>query len=445
MRITSFWAKGYRSLKDVRIDDLGPFNVFYGKNGSGKSNILEAIRTLFALAPLAMGNAVREGNFPPSEVIARRDFCAQSTSPIVTLGAQLMSSEGASELTIGETSLRELTIELTLDWIVEQAPVLRLSRLQAEDKDFLAQPPRPVPAKSPFVRAIETASDPARREIVAIVSELVAKRLFALVKSDREPKREGMASTSTVEDHLRDGRIKNALLAAQNSPDHVIRRRLSKLRQLLAGPPLCRPEFAPVHDPVRNEVDLREVLPEPNPEGKDVSIDLAGLGVAQIYSILAQAMLRGAYVVGIEEPEAHLHAPTSGKDLRHLLKRLVDERHIDQLFIATHSNLFDLDPTGYFDVSLKDGCTVVERADLTRIDRDHLYEPGPAKHALMRMLEYMPKDEIVFRRGDGSPISIDEMLQHLRDDTDLAVEFLEDMHSVTLRLLKAKTKQPKGS
>ncbi|WP_437940090.1 AAA family ATPase [Sorangium sp. So ce341] len=41
MTIASFWAKGYRSLRDVRVDDLGPFNIFYGPNGSGKSNLLE--------------------------------------------------------------------------------------------------------------------------------------------------------------------------------------------------------------------------------------------------------------------------------------------------------------------------------------------------------------------------------------------------------------------
>lgn len=194
-------------------------------------------------------------------------------------------------------------------------------------------------------------------------------------------------------------------------------------------------------DPASGEVDLRELLPEPNPEGKDVSIDLAGLGVAQIYSILAQTMLLGARAVGIEEPEAHLHAPTSGRELRQLLKRLVDERHIDQLFIATHSNLFDLDSTGYFDVSLGASGTTIERAELSRVDREHLYEPGPAKHALVRMLEYLPPDEVIFRQPDGTPIPIADMLRHLQEDDDLAVEFLRDLHSAAMRMLKVKSKR----
>src|SRR5271154_1060458 len=51
MRIESFWAKGFRSLRDVRLENLGAFNVFYGPNGSGKSNILAAIEAWLRLGP----------------------------------------------------------------------------------------------------------------------------------------------------------------------------------------------------------------------------------------------------------------------------------------------------------------------------------------------------------------------------------------------------------
>jgi AAA ATPase domain len=220
-------------------------------------------------------------------------------------------------------------------------------------------------------------------------------------------------------------------------------RALERFRQFMAGPPLNRPAFRMAEDPHTGVRDLREWLPPPL-DAHDISLDLAGLGIAQIYWILAQAMLSGAGMIAVEEPEAHLHAPTSGRHLRQLLERLVNEKHIDQLFIATHSNLFDLDPTGYFDVSLKNGETVVERADLTRIDRDHLYEPGPAKHALQRMLEYMPPDEIIFRHGDGSPITATEMLRLLQEGDDDAVRFLADLHGAALRMVKVGAKKKAG-
>src|SRR5262249_9016805 len=86
--------------------------------------------------------------------------------------------------------------------------------------------------------------------------------------------------------------------------------------------------------------------------------------LAQIRATLDKAMLAGARIIAIEEPEAHLHAPTSGHMLRQLLVRLVEEKHIDQLFIVTHSNLFDLDSTGFFDVHLKNGETKVTKKPL---------------------------------------------------------------------------------
>ncbi|HLM76695.1 MAG TPA: AAA family ATPase, partial [Polyangiaceae bacterium] len=66
MRIESFWAKGYRSLRDVRLDNLGPFNVFYGPNGGGKSNFLEALASLFDLTRTAvqMADHVAGGVWP---------------------------------------------------------------------------------------------------------------------------------------------------------------------------------------------------------------------------------------------------------------------------------------------------------------------------------------------------------------------------------------------
>lgn len=429
MQITSFWAKGYRSLTDVRVDNLSRFNVFYGKNGSGKSNILAAMRTLFELtwfiasqsesllnpAPNLTYFAVQRG------IIARRDLCSHDPTRNIVLGATL-TGDGLDDSGL---SIQTMKLEVTLRWAIEAQPTLAFSELRMNDDDILRK----------------TRSGPAHR---AFLINLFPRRIFALVGADRSPRTEvkkPAESSDVVGDHLRAGRLKNALLAAQNDPNHRVRRQLTALRQILSGPPLHRPPFDPILDPVSGEVDLRELLPEPNPEGKDVSIDLAGLGVAQIYSILAQTMLFGARAVGIEEPEAHLHAPTSGRELRQLLKRLVDERYIDQLFIATHSNLFDLDPTGYFDVSLGASGTTIERAELSRVDREHLYEPGPAKHALLRMLEYLPADEVIFRQPDGTPIPIADMLRHLQEDDELAVEFLQDLHGAAMRMLKVKSKR----
>ena len=93
MRIESFWAKGFRSLRDVRLEGLGAFNVFYGPNGAGKSNILEAIRVLFQLGRVASYDfpvpRIQHGKLAIDQAIVQwRDLCAHDPSRIIVLGAR---------------------------------------------------------------------------------------------------------------------------------------------------------------------------------------------------------------------------------------------------------------------------------------------------------------------------------------------------------------------
>lgn len=443
MRIESFWAKGYRSLRDVRIDNLGPFNVFYGPNGGGKSNILAGIELLLEMLRVAGPNLIYPNLSPQSAaknviatgLVARHDFYARDDSRTLLLGAHFVSGEaGKPVLESGPVKLIDLTIEVTLEWIVQADPRLSLSQITSAGR------------KIDVTGAIHSQSHRAPH-LLALLSEVLPAQAFALIGAERSLGVEAKGgapmppTNNTVAWHLSRGQIKRALLQAQLDPSPATRRRLDMLRSLLAGPPLHRPPFAPTQDPTTGMVELHERLPDPNPEGLEIPINLAGLGIAQIYAILAKAMLMGTAAVGIEEPEAHLHAPTSGRALRTLLVRLVEEKFLDQLFIATHSNLFDLDPTGYFDVSLKDGCTVVTRSDLTRIDREHLYEPGPAKHALEKLLQYAPAEEIVFRRSDGRGVTAEEMMRLLQEDDALAVRFLEDVHGAAVRMVKIQSKK----
>jgi hypothetical protein len=190
------------------------------------------------------------------------------------------------------------------------------------------------------------------------------------------------------------------------------------------------------------------VLPEPNPQGLDIRIDRAGHGVIQLYAIVATILLAEGRLVAIEEPEAHLHAPTMGRELRALLKSLVLDKEIDQLFVATHSNLFDLDPDGYWDVSLDASTaeTRVVRKKLSEIDALHLYEPGPAKHALAQLLRYAPETELIYRRPDNTPVTAGEMLRLLQEDDDIALSFLRSIHGAALRIVKLNSrKEPTAS
>jgi hypothetical protein len=275
----------------------------------------------------------------------------------------------------------------------------------------------------------------AQEEKLTLLQSIAWDREFSLVPADRMPRIEAPAQNpperppagaEPVSWYFRRGQLKDALFAAQNTVSTETVRALERFRQFMAGPPLNRRPFRTVEDPHSGIRDVREWLAPPL-EQHDISLDFAGLGIAQIYWILGQAMLSGARAVAIEEPEAHLHAPTTGLHLRTLLKRLVDEKHIGQLFIATHSNLFDLDNTGFWDVRVENGETFVKKKSLDDIDR-HLYEPGPTLHAFEELLKLSEPERVMFRRPDGTPVSANEMLGLLRAADPIAIEYLQDLH-----------------
>jgi ABC-type cobalamin/Fe3+-siderophores transport system ATPase subunit len=439
MRIEAFWAKGYRSLRDVRLDSLGPFNVFYGPNGSGKSNILAAIQALFRLVEvIAQGGAdlLRPSARPASDsaalrvaraailqgLIQRRDVDARSVDRTILLGA-VVTGESVTDLAIGNLMPARVVVEVTLDWFHE--PLLWLSRAEIDGRSAATVP--------------ETGSIP---PTLALLHPLLAERLpaglFAVVDAVRSLHREidevteRRESANVLLKDLREGRLASALFAAKNASVPALRKRFRTLQTMLEGEPIRRPPFDVLRDVDTKEVSIRERLSAAADEEREVPLDLAGLGVVQLYAILAKILFSGTSVVAVEEPEAHLHAPTSGLHLRRLLQRLVDERHIEQLLLATHSNLFDLDPAGYFDVRLDEtGATVVERRPLRDLDR-HFYEPGPTLHALEELLTIVPADKVMFRRRDGAPVTAREMVEMLRSADPLALDYLRTLHSAAV-------------
>lgn len=437
MRITKFWARGYRSLKDVTLDPLGPFNIFYGPNGSGKSNVLAAIEALSRCVRLLADDShasllnvnARDGEAYKARareagaavvragVISSRDFAIDLSPRTLSIGAAV-AVEGDAWSVAGQ-AVTEVVVEVTFDEIVPDQFRLSASELSMNG--------RSTPGLFTELRG---GIDACR----AALDDL--SRAFWLLDAVRAPRFETtVAPARDGEDpvlaHLREGRLKNALFVAQNSPDASVRARFRALHQLLEGEPLRRPHFDVVQHQATQEVDVREPL------GKsDVPLDRFGLGVAQVYALLAGVLLSNGRAVAIEEPEAHLHAPTLGRALRALLRRLVDEGILDQLFIATHSNLFDLDPDGYWDVSMVDGETRVVRKPLHEIDRHHLWETGPTRHALMLMLRYAPADKVVFAHADGRPITAGQMLQYLRDDDNVTKRFLGNLHGAALDMMR---------
>lgn len=438
MRIEKFWAKGFRSLRHVELADLGPFNILYGKNGSGKSNILAAMRLLIEMlrAQACLHEAgewcgVASQALKQSGHDARHELHARDEARTIVVGARLASDEhDRPGLVSGPIRFGDLTVEIKIEWILEANPKVFMTRLESGGQDVRTTLPKD---QKPY--------------LATLLSEVIPAQAYTLVGADRfwgEPPAFSAEADDQRAWHMQKGGLAQQLLDAHIDSRPAVRKRLDGLRALLEGPPLHRPRFVPVKDAKTGRAVLQELLPEPNPDGLEIPIDFAGLGIAQIYVILAQAMLSNSRVVAIEEPEAHLHAPTTGLHLRELLRRLVNDRHIDQLFIATHSNLFDLDDTGFWEVRFENGETLVAKRPLDEIDR-HLYEPGPTLHAFEELLKLSDPDRVMFRRADGTPVTAREMLSLLYAADPVALEYLTDLHRAAVDVVGLRARRKAGS
>ncbi len=431
MRIRAFWAEGFRSLKSVHLPELGPFNVFYGENGAGKTNILAALELLVRAASMRIVES-RQIEQPAnlawvSTLVRDEDFCHHAPTPKIRLGMSLSGTKEAPVFSFADYTALEITVEIVIERLPARGLCASISRLEDQTGTDL--------------RAMWRGDqvNELRDQLSLWFERIFLGETYRLIPAIRAMRREfGDLDTrerSSISELLERGSFKEAFVLALTSPDPVIRSRFARLRQLLMDPPLSRPPFAPVYDPGTRRFEILEQTD--SARGADVSLDLAGLGIQQIYTVLGQILLSRAIAVGIEEPEAHLHAPTSGRHLRALLHRLVELGDVQQLFIATHSNLFDLDSTGYYDVRSEKGVTIVERkAGLSEIDLRHLYEPGPAKHGLADLLRLVDPTTPVLRRADGSPVSAGEMLILLQEDAPEAVDFLRDVHGAAVRAVQ---------
>ncbi len=450
MRIQRFWARNYRSLSDVTLDGLGPFNVFYGPNGSGKSNILRGIQALVRAMEIWAGYE-KPGDARFASALARGVLTADDQrrshnggAHTTTLGFELVADVDAAvdvELSLGRNLLQQLRVELSVAWS-EGRPFSATFDVRF-DGVSLAEAEAQAKESEPGASARATLAR-------------IASRLFWLIGADRALRDEQLrdapsaAAETTAEPTvlhddpilaaLREGRLQTAIFHAKNDWKSANRHRFALLQSLLAET-LHLPPLDVGRDPGTGLIDLRQPLADGVDLG-DISMRSAGLGVEQVVAIIASVLFARCAIGAIEEPEAHLHAPTTGRALRKLLKRLVEPaegspRVLHQLFVATHSNLFDLDPTGYWDVRLVAGATVIERKALRELYGHHLYEPGPAKLLLVDALTHFG-DEAVFRAKDGRRIEAAEMLKLLDDDDDLALEFLRDMHAAALATLRVR-------
>lgn len=449
MRIAHIKVRNFRSLQAVELTSLGRFNVFYGENGAGKSALLDAI-DVGLKAACRLAGSTPHGSESTTDLIRPSDFRHGESHLTIDMAIQLSESDLLADLE--RTGPAELLVSVRAERLGKDRSVSRLQTLSLNSQQGEDQP-LDLLQYTGSRKERELPSDWTERgpKIRDWLTDRVLRRTYRKVGALRSvrsaPKSgggEAFDDRDLVQSLLAERAFAQALHTAQSSPDVELRDALEALRKLLkegAG----RPPFDPVYDVKSGRYDVQEVVETEDGRRHGVSLSQRSLGAEQIYTILGGIVLGGTSAAAIEEPEAHLHAPTSGKLLRDLLERLVKEDYVEQLFVATHSNLFDLDPDGWFEVTQDRDATRIKRhADWSELYAQHLYEPGPARSALRYQLEILGKSRTVFQH-DGSPISAGEMIKMLDRDDQAAMAFLQDVHRAAVNAVRLRATSPDES
>ena len=97
--LNSVSVKSFKSLLDVEVE-LGKVNVFIGANGSGKSNLLEAIGVIGAAAGGRVDDEalLRRGVRPGVPALYKSSFAGQRPRPAIRLEAKRGDATYAVEL-----------------------------------------------------------------------------------------------------------------------------------------------------------------------------------------------------------------------------------------------------------------------------------------------------------------------------------------------------------
>ena len=332
LQFTGFGVANYRSFDEEGfvVDHIGKINVFIGKNNSGKSNILRAIRLLKRITQPKMPQSERSGS--PQGLGLKREIDShqqKGTAPSVTVDLPLEafacddeawvpilrdgfestflrtrwnSESGLVELTAGVHGLGDKTL-------------VRLHRILTKTRfDGL-------PTRNQVLSGI---SDALRRRAVEALRSL--DRLIC-IENFREIRQVSAAASDSetfngynVIPRLREMQRPKI---GNESENEIFNRIQSFVRDLLSEPDLL------MDMPTSEEVIAIRV------HGNRLPLQSYGTGVHQLVILCAALAMHENYIVCIEEPEIHMHPELQRKFLR-----FIAENTNNTYFITTHSNVF---------------------------------------------------------------------------------------------------------
>jgi AAA15 family ATPase/GTPase len=399
MKITKFEITQYRSLIDFKIVEFEPTTIFYGENNAGKSNVLNALNTIFKRKE----KAIDEGGFTDPENFYEgilphfsnnfhnNDFSKPITfnvelsvrlnqldidnsikSLISGSGEEVFTIEGAIQSIKTDTDFAEMGVKSILfngTEIYSNSPVVFFATLDA-----------PKAKQGQFSQIFTRLIDP--------INDCVH-----IINSDRD-----MHSTDFRSQGVKDispQNFKNFLYALYLSPrEHQV---FESINQAFNSSPFNFGEISFANDNDKLEIMVKK-------GSVRLPIKHIGSGVLQTLYILSSIIYNKSKIICIEELEQNLSPKKQFEALRKIQAIITESQtninSLDQIIISSHSSVYAKPKLGaiYLLEKVKDITTIsaklVKQVPIKALN-EHLaptyFEYSDDDH--QEMIEFLKKEQ----------------------------------------------------
>jgi len=417
MRIREIEIKNYRSLKDVKLKNLKSLNVFIGKNGSGKSNVLEALELFFKdlnllqqsergfeenlwfdrdnKVPISFKVKIELSDKQIEDLFTTTFFDSIHLSANSKIKTQCITIE--REIQANRWNNKKIAFgdwNLSLDNVINvTSPAVGFIDTNTPSIESKTNVEALKDAINEFAPINEIAPSIIQDILTKLNAILVGK--FRIVPTTRESSER---LTPDARSFLVDLETRNYLTSIGQNVAREESVKWSSYKKVFK-------DFS------TNSLEMRGGAVQVEMDDLYLPLNLLGGGDQEIL-ILERLLLDSGIFFGVEEPETHLHAAYQRK----LFNTLKSKSKKSQFFITTHSSVFvdkiDFENSTIWLVKQEGKSTIVEPI----IDK----EDGKIKEILVelgiKMSDVLFPEKILFVEGSTEKEIIPLIANHFKFD-----------------------------
>jgi predicted ATP-dependent endonuclease of OLD family len=358
MKISSFYINNYRSLVNFKVEEFDSTTIFYGENNAGKSNILNALYTIFQRKKKSPDEEPQNFYEGIIENFSNNFFNNTTTSIDFNVGVEIGNSE--------------LTILPIISKIIKSKPTNNISiigNIVRQSQDAVIIVTKKIIFNKSIIFSVNGAisyfpSFKGKSRDEGLLSEAFTNLInplndcVSIINSNRDMHESKFLQSEKL--YIDQNDFKNFLHSLYLSEQKNIL--FEKINSVFNSEPFKFGEIS-----FSRQGDLLELMIK---EDKiRLPIKHLGSGVLQTLYIIASIIYNRHKIICIEELEQNLSPIRQNLTLRKLQTMLNnnDIGDLQQIILSSHSTVFSKDKLGFiYFLEKSDGITIVKEVKPTR-------------------------------------------------------------------------------